>query len=186
MTVVTTTIGLPRGRPFTVPDLAGLPDDGNRYELLDGVLLVTPAPSTSHQVVVANLLVALHRSCPDDLRVLPAPFDVVLSDDTVVQPDLIVARMSDLTEANLPTAPLLAVEVLSPSTRGLDLLTKRDRLRRAGCASYWVVDPAAARVVAWELDTDGDYRQVADVTGEQSWTASRPFSVTVVPAALVQ
>jgi Uma2 family endonuclease len=117
METVTT---LPRSRPLTRADLEQVPDDGHRYELLDGALVVTPAPVPRHQRVVANLLVQLRTTCPHALEVLTAPLDVALRDDTVLQPDVLVARRSDFTETDLPVAPLLAVEVLSPSTRLID------------------------------------------------------------------
>lgn len=189
---VMTTIGpasapswLPRGRPFVAADLDALPGDGNRYELIDGALIVTPSPAMRHQRGVTRLNVALSQACPDDLEVFVAPLDVRLDDNTVIQPDVVVARRGDLTEANLPTAPVLAVEVLSPSTHGIDLVLKRDRLQRAGCPSYWVVDPLDPRLTAWELDESGQYVEVADVTGEETWRATRPFVVSITPARLV-
>lgn len=78
---------LPRSRPLTRADLDAIPDDGHRYELLDGVLLVTPAPSLEHQRVARELFLLLHAACPEGLEVLFAPFDVVLADDTVLQPE---------------------------------------------------------------------------------------------------
>lgn len=90
--------GLPRGRALTREDLAEMPDDGHRYELLDGVLIVSPAPSTRHQRALRNLFRVIDAACPESLEVLFAPLDVVLADDTVMQPDLVVARVEDLTE----------------------------------------------------------------------------------------
>ena len=75
MSVMTSVI--PRGRPFTVDDLEGMPDDGNRYELIDGTLLVTPAPGWPHQEMGGALYVLLREHCPPELRVLMAPFAVV-------------------------------------------------------------------------------------------------------------
>lgn len=115
---------LPRSRPLTRADLDAMPDDGHRYELIDGALIVTPAPGERHQTAVGELHLLLRRGCPDDLKVLLAPFDVTLADDTVVQPDLLVCRRRDLTRRDLPTAPVLAVEVVSPSTRRIDLTLK--------------------------------------------------------------
>lgn len=174
---------LPRSRPLTRADLELMPDDGHRYELVDGVLLVSPAPRWQHQRVVGELHVLLHQACPPDLEVLLAPFDVVLADDTVLQPDLLVAPRSQFTERGLPGAPLLAVEVLSPSTRRFDLLLKRDRLEVAGVPSYWLVDPDEPSLTALEL-VDGAYREAAAVRGDASWTAVVPFPVTVSPGAL--
>ena len=132
---------LPRSRPLTRADLDTMPDDGHRYELIDGVLIVTPAPSATHQTVVLELAVLLRARSPSDQKVFIAPFDVALADDTIMQPDVLVARRSDLTERDLPAAPVLAVEVLSPSTRRIDLTLKLSRLAAAGCPHYWVVDP---------------------------------------------
>jgi Uma2 family endonuclease len=92
---------LPRSRPLTRADLDALPDDGHRYELIDAVLIVTPAPSMPHQRVVTRLLRLLDAACPDDLEVFVAPFDVALATDIVMQPDVLVARKVDLT----PTRP---------------------------------------------------------------------------------
>jgi Uma2 family endonuclease len=179
------TSALPRSRPLTYDDLAALPDDdGHRYELIDGSLIVTPAPRMRHQVVVGNLHLALRAGCPRELVVFLAPFDVVLSINTVMQPDLLVARRSDLTEANLPAPPVLAVEVLSPSTRRIDLGTKRLAFEAAGVASYWVIDPDEPSLTAFELE-GAAYRQVARVVGDEAWASARPFAVSVVPAELV-
>ncbi|MEV6417625.1 Uma2 family endonuclease [Kribbella sp. NPDC051718] len=170
-------------RPLTRDDLDRMPDDGHRYELIDGLLIMTPAPSIRHQDVVVNLLVKLKSACPPDLKVLVAPTDVVISQDTVMQPDLLVARREDFTERDLPMAPLLAVEVLSPSTRRYDLMLKFSRLEAAGCASYWVIDPDTPELIGWEL-RDGTYAQVAKVTGEEIARFTVPFEVSVVPADL--
>jgi Uma2 family endonuclease len=181
------TTWLPRSRPLTRADLDALreegAEDGHRYELIDGVLVVTPSPSREHQQVLGRLFMLLSPACPDDQEVLFAPFDVTLSDDTVMQPDLLVARREDFTSRDLPTAPLLAVEVLSPSTRRFDLTLKRSRYEAARAGSYWVVDPIEVTLTAWDL-VDGRYVQVADVRGEEPYEASRPFPVTVVPAQL--
>lgn len=177
--------GLPRSRPLTVADLAEVPDDGHRYELIDGVLLVSPAPRRRHQRAVGRLFIALTTACSEAFEVLPAPFDVVLSESTLVQPDVLVARRADLTEANLPAAPVLAAEVLSPSTRLFDLNTKKARHEVAGTRHYWVVDPDRPSLTAWELQ-DGGYVQVAHVEGAQVFRTDRPFPVEVTPDALVR
>ena len=180
MSTVTT---LPFSRPFTRADLELMPDDGHRYELIDGTLVVSPAPSFAHQRAVANLYVLLDHACPPDLVVMLAPFAVGLADDTEVQPDLLVAPRSQFTAKDLPGPPLLAVEVLSPSTRRVDLLLKRDRLQAAGVPSYWLVDPDEPALTALELVV-GSYVEVARVAGDQAWTATQPFAVTVVPSTL--
>lgn len=131
------------GRPFTRADLAAMPGDGRRYELIDGVLIVNAPPGVVHQHVVDQLCRRLGDACPVGYEVVVGPFPVALADDTEIQPDLLVARQVDLTDDVLPSTPMLAVEVLTPSTRQIDLHLKWDRLRRAGAEAYWVIDPGA-------------------------------------------
>ena len=181
MEAVTT---LPFGRPLTRDDLDAMPDDGHRYELLDGMLIVSPAPRRGHQRAVLNLARRLADLEPADLEVLIAPFDVVLALDTVLQPDVLVASRTDLTERDLPAAPLLAVEVLSPSTRLFDLNTKKARYELAGVASYWLVDPDVPSVTVWQR-RDGTYVEAARATGDEILTVDLPYPVTIVPADLV-
>jgi Uma2 family endonuclease len=77
----------------------------------------------------------------------------------------------------------LAIEILSPSTRRFDLTVKRSRYEAAGTASYWVVDPIELTLIAWDL-VDGTYVEVAHVSGDEEFTATQPFAVTVTPALL--
>ena len=183
--MTSTTTGLPSGRSLTYADLEHMPDDGHRYELLDGVLIVSPAPRPLHQRAVLHLAIRLSAACPRELEVLVAPLDVVLAVDTALQPDVLVARRSDLTTKNLPAAPVLAVEVLSPSTRRIDLLLKRSRYEAAGVASYWVVDPDAPSLTVFELRA-GRYGTAVEVRGAERYEASRPFVLTLTPAELVE
>lgn len=182
METVTT---LPRGRSLTRADLDLMPDDGRRYELVDGSLIVTPAPSLPHQRAVGALYYVLRGACPAPLEVLLAPFDVALGVDTVMQPDLLVARRQKLTNRDLPTAPVLAIEVLSPSTRHIDIGLKRSRLAEAGCPSYWVVDSQGPSLVSWEL-RQGQYVEVAHVTGADVFRPQTPFPVAIVVADLLR
>lgn len=180
---VMTTLQVPG--PWTVADLERLPDDGHRYEIVDGLLLVNAAPVPDHQEVQLRLWRLLDDHAPADMRVLGAPLDVVLADDTVVEPDVLVAMRADFGAKNLPAVPLLVVEVLSPTTRLIDLNLKKERYERAGIASYWTVDPAELRLTVYEL-RDGEYELQVDVVGRESWTAATPFTVTVVPASLLR
>jgi hypothetical protein len=93
--------GLPYSRALTRADLDDTPDHGHRFELIDGALLVTPAPAPRHQFGSAALPLLLAAACPAELRVLSALVDVVLAEDTVVQPDLLVARRTDFVPARL-------------------------------------------------------------------------------------
>ena len=175
---------LPHGRALTRSDLEQMPDDGHRYELIDGTLVVTPAPSPRHQMVLARLHLLLAARCPADLGVLFAPLDVALDDHTVLQPDLLVAPRSDFTDRDLPTAPLLAVEILSASTRRVDLTLKRSRFEAAGCPSYWAVDPDEPAVTVWQL-REKQYVEVAHVSGPERVDLHAPYPVTVCPADLL-
>jgi Uma2 family endonuclease len=186
MSVMTSVI--PHGRPFTVDDLEGMPDDGNRYELIDGMLLVSPAPDWPHQEMGAELFFQLRLRFPPGVRVLTAPFAVRTGTDSEVQPDVLVARFADLNRnsRNLPVAPLLAVEVLSPSTRLKDLNLKKAHYERIGVASYWILDPnEPGSLIVFELDDEGRYQQVAHVEGDEEFVATSPFPVTIVPARLL-
>jgi Uma2 family endonuclease len=176
----------PLSRPFTVADLEEMPDDGRRYELIDGELLVSPAPGWAHQEVDLALALILRGSCPPDLRVLAAPFAVRMDQFNELQPDIIVARYADLTERNLPRPPLLAVEIISPTSGLRDRSLKKAVYERMGVPSYWLIDPDRDRpeLTAYEL-SGGSYVEVAAVRGAVAWDAARPFPVRIVPADLV-
>jgi len=184
MGAMTSLAAIPTGRPFTVDDLEAMPDDGNRYELIDGTLIVSPAPGLRHQDVVLELAIRLKTALPRDLHLVVAPFSVRPSDTTELQPDVLVARHEDFTEKLLPVAPLLAVEVLSPSSALVDLNTKKAVYERMGAASYWVIDPQLPSLLVFEL-VEGRYRQVAEAKGDNVFQAKRPFPVRIVPVELL-
>ncbi|MGH3604010.1 MAG: Uma2 family endonuclease, partial [Pseudonocardiaceae bacterium] len=155
-------------------------------ELIDGVLIVTPAPGWYHQESSGALFVQLRIACTPEFRVLSAPFGVRTSVRNELQPDILVARYIDLTPKNLPIAPALAVEVLSPSTALNDLNNKKAAYERMGTASYWVLDPdLPGRLTVFELDARGRYVEVASVCGDEKFTTERPFPITIVPARLL-
>ena len=112
--------------PWTREQRDALPDDGRKYELIGGMLVVTPAPSARHQLTLTWLIERLSAGRPDDLRVIGSPIDVATGDGSVFQPDLVVVRAEDIRGHDIEVAPLLAVEVLSPSNRGYDLVDKRE------------------------------------------------------------
>lgn len=183
MTTVTAASHLsPPDGGWTADDLDAFPDDGLRYELVDGVLLVSAAPSEEHQIALGNLYLLLTDACPDGLRAFFAPFDVRFSPRRQLQPDGVVLP-KDRTLSD--RRPLLVVEVLSPSTRATDATLKRHVFEQGGVPSYWLVDPLTPSLTVLELQ-DGAYAQVAVVTGEQPYRAERPFPVTVVPAQLLR
>ncbi len=181
---MTTVTVMPRGDEWTVADLAALPDDGLQYELADGVLLVSPAPRPRHQVVLGELYLLLRATCPSDLQVLMAPVDFQPTSRRSLQPDLLVVRRSDVGETNIVRPLLLAVEVLSPSTRSKDLLLKRGLYEDSGVTSYWTVDPDEPSVTALELRA-GAYVEVGRAEGDDLLELALPFPVRLSPRALL-
>jgi Uma2 family endonuclease len=120
------------------------------------------------------------------MEVFVAPLDVRLGHDTVLQPDVLVARRRDLAQRDLPAPPVLAVEVGSPSTWRVDRTLKRSRFEAAGCPAYWVVDPDAPSLTAWVLGDEGHYRLDAEVRGQDIYHAQRPFAVSLSPSELTR
>jgi Uma2 family endonuclease len=175
-----------RGEPFTVVELDRMPDDGRRYELLDGELLVSARPTTIHQLVAFRLATTLARGCPPSLCVVPEPA-VQLSRKTEFDPDIVVVPLAQVGDAKFTQPPLLAVEVRSPSTALVDLNRKKAAYAAFGVQSYWIVDPdlKTPALTAFEL-ADGSYATAAYVRASQPFTATRPFPVEVVPVSLVE
>jgi Uma2 family endonuclease len=173
------------GERFTSAQLHDTPGDGHRYELFGGTLCISPPPTIFHQIAVVKLLLALGPEVPSGLVLLPAPVRVELTDDTVLQPDVLVARREQFRAVDLPATPLLAIEVTSTNSRRLDFEVKPPVLRGVGCPSYWVLDPVVPSLVAWELE-DGEYVEVAHVVGDEVFHATRPFKVELRPADLTQ
>ncbi|HEX6851657.1 MAG TPA: Uma2 family endonuclease [Candidatus Polarisedimenticolaceae bacterium] len=133
-------------------DYARLPDDGKRYELLDGEVLVTPAPSPRHQQAVVKLLEVLRAHFRRGARVFVAPLDVVLSPHDVLQPDLVVVDdPSAISERAIERPPLLVVEVLSPSTEKRDRGLKLDRYAALGVRHAWLVDHEIPAIACFRL-----------------------------------
>jgi Uma2 family endonuclease len=152
-------MGMPdTARRYTVEDVLAFPDDGNRYELVDGELLVTPAPSLIHQKVVTQLFARLawyldkHVGLAD---VLVAPADITWDREKLVQPDLFVIPASEVsTSWKTVRTLLLAVEIVSPSSARGDRLVKRRLYQRQRVATYWIVDPDARLVEVWHPDDE--------------------------------
>lgn len=164
--------------PFTQADLDLLPEmDGYRYELLDGMLLVSPAPSIRHQRASRDLFRQLDAACPDDLEVLYAPLDYKPAEQRTFQPDLLVVRSADLVENRwLRRTPLLLVEVRSPSSRVLDLSAKEMAYAEAGVPLYWLLEPDQPAITVLELQR-GRYREVAGAGPGEELTLQRPYPV---------
>ncbi len=147
-------------RYWTAEDVRALPEDGNRYECVDGVLLVTPAPVYNHNDAIG----AVYRLLYDFVvrcrlgRIMFAPADVELGHGTMVQPDLFVAASATGAPSEGPgdiDQLRLAVEVLSPSTAKTDRDLKRRLYQRAGVHEYWIVDLARRQVERWTPTSEG-------------------------------
>jgi Uma2 family endonuclease len=177
-------VAKPMVSQLTYADIEALPYDGKRYELIDGELFVSASPRNDHQRVVGNLHLLLRAACPPDLEVLLGPIDWVVDDHNVFVPDLVVGRRTDTAGQNLRRPPVLAVEVLSPSTRKIDVGRKFTAYERAGLAHYWIVDPVAPAVRVVE-HRDGRFCTTAAVTGADTLALERPFPITLVPYALL-
>jgi Uma2 family endonuclease len=140
--------------PWTYDDYVEFPDDGKRYEIVEGKVFVTPAPNLRHQEIVGLLFVRMyeHARRNGGGRVFVAPVDTVLSPTNVVQPDILYVADADtprITAANLQGPPTLAVEVLSDPRH--DRVRKRRLYAQFGVAEYWIVDPDGERVEVHRL-----------------------------------
>jgi Uma2 family endonuclease len=146
---------------LTYADYERIPDDGLRHEIIDGEHCVSPAPYVDHQTISTRLLVQLYLQieAPGLGKVLPAPTDVVLSPNSIVQPDILSVlahRLAIVTQKNIQGAPDLIVEIISSSSRRMDLGRKHELYEKWRVPEYWVVD-GEARVVHQFLLVDERY-----------------------------
>jgi Uma2 family endonuclease len=146
---------MPRTDHFTAADLATLPDDGQRYEVIDGELFVTPAPGGRHQLIVTRLmgflLPYLSAGGLQD-QLLTSPADITLAVDTLVEPDLLVADTTSFVRSGKwtdVTTLFLVIEIVSPSTARTDRTLKRRAYQQHGVPRYWIVDPDQRQVEVW-------------------------------------
>jgi Uma2 family endonuclease len=142
---------------FTIADLDEFPDDGNRYELLEGVLLVSPSPASDHQIVATRLATALSIALvPADLAHVVAVGAIQRGDRTQLQPDILVypSTYAPGTAWAEIQGWWLAVEVMSPSSRIYDRKFKRAAYLALGVEQYWIVDPRDRSVEIWTRGDD--------------------------------
>lgn len=143
-------------RPLTYDDLCQMPEDGNRYELIGGELIVSPSPITIHQALsmALTLVVAPFVKARKLGRVFAAPLDVQISEHDVVEPDLIFVsneRLHIIKERKIEGPPALLVEILSPSSRTRDQVRKAQLYAEAGVPEYWLADPDARTLAIYML-----------------------------------
>ena len=172
-------------RMLTVEDMEDMPDDEFGYELDDGMLIRSPAPSLPHQIAVMRLAIVLNATCPPGLLVVPGP-GVNINKFQHRVPDMAVIRTESVTPMFLAEPPVLAVEVASPRTRIYDRSRKREVYEGFGIPSYWIIDVGQDTPSLTALDLRrGKYTETARVAGDEAFHAARPFPVTIVPADLV-
>jgi Uma2 family endonuclease len=182
---------LPYAQDWTVADLDQLPEDGHRYELIDGVVQVSPSPSDEHQEVGNVLWSVLRAVVPPGFRVTTA-VGVTISDDRYLIPDVLVVRGDHVREGDFEADEvLLAVEVVSKSTRSMDRWHKPHLYAAGGIPAYWRIELDPLHLIAYELDTTGasgeeaEYVEVARVEAGQRFRAEKPFAVEFDPADLL-
>jgi Uma2 family endonuclease len=162
---------------LTIDMLDDFPDDGTRYELLEGMLLVTPAPSYAHQIVATRLAAMLTNALTDSAHVV-AVGAIQRGKHTQLQPDVLVCPPGFRPTLNWRDISgwWLAVEVLSPSSRLYDREVKRGAYLALGVEEYWIVDPDDCSVEMWSRSTP-EARQATDVLLWQPPALSRPISI---------
>jgi len=159
---------------LTYDDYAVLPNDRNRYEILEGDLIVTPSPTTNHQRVSRNLgfILFSHIKKNSSGELLYAPMDVILDESTVVQPDIIFIlkeHLHILSKRGVDGAPDLLIEIMSPSTVKYDRLSKKQLYARYGVRWFWIVDPDEKKVEEYEREGES-YTLVAGRSEKDSFT----------------
>lgn len=164
---------------MTYRDFAELPDDGKHYELIEGELILNPSPVTRHQQIIRRILVRLDMYFTEQGggEAFIAPLDVVLAEDVVVEPDLMVVRserMSIVRETNIQGAPNIVVEVLSDGTRKRDEIVKRKLYERYGVDEYWIVDPVVEVVKIYRRD-GAVFVRAAEISTETGGDITSPL-----------
>jgi Uma2 family endonuclease len=161
----------PQDKIWTYEDYAALPDDGNRYEVIEGELVRALTPEIGHQrcLIDISLITGLHVKKHQLGEILIAPCDVVLDEHNVLQPDLIFIfkdRSKVVTELNLQGAPDLAVEILSPSSLRRDRIQKMRIYARHGVPHLWLLDAQAQTLEEFVLD-GSTYRLTSTCGGDE-------------------
>lgn len=160
---------------FTYSDYLLLPDNGKRYEILEGELLMSPSPNTKHQIVLLNLAAVLNSFVERNNlgQIFIAPYDVVLSKYDVVQPDIIFISSKNtkmIKPTHLEGAPDLVIEIISPGSAQRDRIIKRKIYALHGVKEYWLVHPEKERVQMLRLEK-GELQRITELTGEDILTS---------------
>jgi Uma2 family endonuclease len=174
--------GPPQGS-WTYDAYAALPDDGNRYEIVQGVLLMPPAPEPAHQGIVEEINSYLRSQILSTKRglVFTSPIDVVLAENISVQPDVLVILKEHLDRVGIKRitgTPDLVVEVISPGSKFQDRVVKHSIYERFGVPEYWLVKSEDQTIEVFVLDM-GVYRSLGIFHGEQSLESHLIPTITV-------
>jgi Uma2 family endonuclease len=175
---------MPATTHWTVDMVRALPDDGKRYEVIDGELFVTPAPLPPHQRAVRELLLRLGEYLRDNptAEVMASPADISFDEHTLVQPDVfVVSRREGRTPVRWEEIGplLLAVEILSPTTARADRHKKRRLYQRERIPEYWIVDVDARLFEHWRADDD----RPEIVTERIEWRVDPAYAPLVIDLA---
>lgn len=146
----------------TVADYMQMPDDGPRYELIEGELLMAPAPNRYHQTISFNLTLILGNYVRKNRlgNIYVAPFDIIFDEHNVLQPDIIYfsrSRASALTKAGASGAPDMAIEIVSPGAEKRDRVLKRKIFARSGVEELWLILPERRRIEIYRLAEDREH-----------------------------
>lgn len=157
-------------RPYTAADLAEIPDDGRRFEVVGGELVVSPSPSLRHQRASFSLTHKIedHVARTNCCLAFAAPFDVALSEHDLLQPDLCVVLRENagrLTRSGIDGPPDLIIEIISPASARMDRIRKSATYATFGVPEYWIVDPDAQTIVAQVL-VEGQYQPIESDDGQ--------------------
>lgn len=179
-----------RDAPWTYEDLLALPEDGKRYEIIEGELFELTGPKFAHGVAVMNLILLLGplvRSCGG--IILTAAIDVFFRGAEPVQPDIVIllpGSAAKPTDRGIEGSPDIVIEILSPSNRVHDLLTKRALYERAGIREYWIGDPDARtlEVAAFANGRSTSRTFTGDETVVSSLLPDVPFPASAIFAGI--
>jgi Uma2 family endonuclease len=161
---------------LTYEDYVALPDDGQRQQLFEGVLEVSPSPGLRHQIVVGRLYLPLATGVSEGM-ILLGPIDVIFDPRTVLVPDLVWLapdRLHLASHRGIEGPPTLAIEVVSPGSGRIDRVRKLETYAKFGVRYYWIVDPLARTIEVYELD-GADFRLT---------TVAREFDIVALPPFL--
>lgn len=172
---------------WTIADMERLPENGLRYELVDGVPRVMASPKIKHQRALKRLDAVVEAAAPDDVVVIQA-IGVVLAPDQCPVPDLVVVRADDADESWCVPADQVAMvaEVVSPSTRADDRFRKPAQYAQAGIPVYLRVELDPVHVIAYAIDEDGLYAETGRAEPGQSLRLTAPFPIIFDPGVLLR